>query len=69
MGEHIAIELWWPPLVAESKHEIVANLDAALSDEVVQRIEAIIGRDVERGEWFLSEKEKDFIRTQGEAVD
>lgn len=69
MAEHIAIEQWWPPLIAASKHEIQRDLDAALSDETVRRIEAIIGRKVDGEEWFLSEREKDFIRTQGEAVD
>ena len=46
MAEHIAIELWWPPLIAASKHEIQRDLDAALSDETVRRIEAIIGGEV-----------------------
>lgn len=69
MTEHSAIERWWPPLVAESKHEIQQDLDAALSEETVRRIEAILGREIEREEWLLTSFEKDFIRTQGEAVD
>jgi hypothetical protein len=68
-SEHIAIERWWPPLVAASKHQIQRNLDAALSEEVVHQIEAILGREIVVSEWLLTEREKEFIHTQGEAVD
>lgn len=70
MTEHSAIERWWPLLVAESKHEIQSDLDAPLSEETVRRIVEIVGADASGAqEWVLTEKEKDFVRTQGEAVD
>ena len=68
-AEHIAIERWWPQLIAASKHRIQRDLDAPLPDEIVRQIEAIIGRDIEGDGWVLTEGEKDFIRTQGEMVD
>jgi hypothetical protein len=68
-AEHIAIERWWPQLIAASKHEIQRDLDAPLPDEIVRQIEAIIGRDVDVDSWVLTENEKDFVRTQGEPVD
>ncbi|KQW05061.1 hypothetical protein ASC66_15420 [Leifsonia sp. Root4] len=68
-AEHIAIERWWPQLIAASKHRIQGDLEAPLPDEIVRQIEAIIGRDIEGDGWVLTEGEKDFIRTQGEPVD
>lgn len=69
MSERIAIERWWPPLIAASKHRIQEDLDAPLSEEIVRQIGAVVGREIPFDEWRLSEREKDFIRTQGEAVD
>ncbi|RZU67032.1 hypothetical protein EV379_3407 [Microterricola gilva] len=68
-AEHIAIEHWWPQLIAASKHRIQRDLDAPLADEIVRQIEAIVGRDIDGEGWVLTEWEKDFIRTQGEPVD
>lgn len=65
----IAIERWWPQLDADGKHEIQTDLDAALSAETVARIAEIVGQEIAEMRWLLTEAEKDFIRTQGEAVD
>ena len=68
-AEHIAIERWWPQLIAASKHRIQQDLDSPLPDEIVRQIEAIVGRDIGVDAWVLTAGEKDFIRTQGEPVD
>ncbi len=75
MSERIvAIERWWPRLDAERKHEIQADLDAALSALTVAQIAEITAQEITAqqlagGVWLLTATEKDFIRTQGEPVD
>lgn|GEM_PF-6885069 len=77
MSENAAIENWWPRLDVDSKHEILRDLDAPLSPRVAHAISglgaATVNGDDEDGDgaadMYLSERDKDFIRTQMEAVD
>ena len=60
------IERWWPHLSIEAKHRLLDDLDGEIDAATAAEIEAIIGGPVDTS---LSRAERDFIRTQMEAVD
>ncbi|AWB94985.1 hypothetical protein DCE93_04345 [Agromyces badenianii] len=60
------IERWWPHLSIPAKHRLLADLDAALDAQTVDEIETITGGTAPTR---LSPAERDFVRTQVEAVD
>ena len=60
------IERWWPHLSIEAKHRLLGDLDGEIDAATAAEIEAIIGGPVDTS---LSRAERDFIRTQMEAVD
>lgn len=65
-----AIELWWPALSIEGKHELQRDLTASLSAAVLQEIATIAGAEAVVDEALvLSRRDRDYIETQGEATD
>jgi len=60
------IERWWPHLSIGAKHRLLGDLDGEIDSATAGEIEAIIGGPVDTS---LSPAERDFIRTQMEAVD
>jgi len=60
------IERWWPHLSIAAKHRLLGDLDGEIDAATVAEIEAITGGPVDTS---LSRAERDFIRTQMEAVD
>lgn len=63
------IDRWWPHLEIEFKHEILADLKAPLSDQVLAEVARLSGQPKAPQPMALSEQEKDFILTQIEFVD
>ena len=63
------IELWWPHLDIEFKHEILRDPDAALSQGALAQVYRLCGGQLATSPVFLSASDKDFIRTQTELVD
>ena len=60
------IERWWPHLSIDAKHRLLVDLDGEIDEVTVAEIEEIVGGPVDT---TLSPAERDFIRTQMEAVD
>ena len=63
------IELWWPHLDIEFKHEILRNPDAALSQGALAQVYRLSDGELATSPVYLSASDKDFIRTQTELVD
>lgn len=63
------IERWWPHLDIDSKHEILADLDAPLSPKTLAEIARLCDFIIEEGSATLADREKEYIRTQIEVVD
>lgn len=65
------IEKWWPHVDIKCKHEILTDLDAPLSQTVLEAVAHITGHEpgTQASPVRLSEREKDYIRTQMEPVD
>ncbi|MDF2992450.1 MAG: hypothetical protein K0S37_2964 [Microbacterium sp.] len=70
----IPVERWWPPLPIEAKHRVLAAIEEAgdadevvLDDGLVAEIAEIDGSGEAPAR--LTSHERDFIRTQTEAVD
>lgn len=65
------IERWWPPLDVAFKHEILADLDAPLSEAALEAVYALSGKAPPAGAGVvrLTVAEQGYIRTQVEAVD
>ena len=64
-----AIERWWPHLEIEFKHEILVDLEAPLSSQTLAEVARLCGATIETGPATLSEREREYIRTQIEFVD
>ncbi|MGB4137604.1 MAG: hypothetical protein WA971_13630 [Microbacterium sp.] len=62
------IHTWWPRLTAASKHLLDDLGDRPLPERVRDEIGLITGHSVPPDR-CLSDGDRDFIRTQGEAVD
>jgi hypothetical protein len=60
------IERWWPHLSIEAKHRLLNDLDGEIDEATSAEIEEIVGGPVDTS---LSRSDRDFIRTQVEAVD
>ena len=74
MSELPPIEQWWPKLSLELKHEVLEDLTAPLSTDVITAINSILADDgvtVDEGAHpiRLDGAERGFIRTQVEQVD
>ncbi|GAA4376046.1 hypothetical protein [Agromyces bauzanensis] len=65
-SERVAIERWWPHLSIESKHRLLAALDAAIDEKTAAEIESVTGAGAPAR---LSGAEQQFVRTQVEPVD
>ncbi len=63
------IDRWWPYLDIDFKHEILANLDAPLSPKALAEVARLCDSIIEPGPATLSDREKEYIRTQIEVVD
>jgi hypothetical protein len=63
------IELWWPHLDIEFKHEILGDPDAALSQGALAQVYRLSDGELATSPIYLSPADKDFIRTQTELVD
>ena len=63
------IELWWPHLDIEFKHEILRNPDAALSQGALAQVYRLSDGEPATSPVYLSASDKDYIRTQTELVD
>jgi hypothetical protein len=65
------IEQWWPHLDIMHKHQILADLDAALSPVAIEAVWGLTGETppFAGGTVHLSAAEKSYILTQVEAVD
>ncbi len=65
-----AVEIWWPALSIEGKHDLQRDLTAPLSEAVLQEIASIAGSEaLVDDRLVLSMRDRDFIQTQGEATD
>jgi len=62
------IERWWAYLTTASRHQILEDLDAALSEPVCAEIARITGESVPEAV-RLGDEEQQFIRHQTEIVD
>ncbi|MCD2443553.1 hypothetical protein LQ757_14830 [Agromyces sp. SYSU K20354] len=60
------IERWWPHLSIAAKHRLLNDLDGEIDAATAAEIETLVGAPVDTS---LSTAERDFIRTQMEAVD
>lgn len=67
--EFPAIQRWWPRLSIRHKDEIEQDLNAQLSVSALEEIEQILAVTLPRAPHFLSQHDRDFVVTQGEAVD
>ena len=63
------IERWWPHLDIDSKHQILADLDTPLSPKTLAEVARLCDSNIEEGPATLSDREKEYIRTQIEVVD
>ena len=63
------IELWWPHLDIEFKHEILGDPDAALSQGALAQVYRLSDGELVTSPIYLTAADKDFIRTQTELVD
>lgn len=63
------IERWWPYIDIEYKHEILADLDAPLSEQALTQLSSLCSGPAVTGSVTLSENEKSYIHTQTEFVD
>lgn len=62
------IHQWWPRLSIDGKHLLERHGDAPVPDEVVDEIRELTGVAVPSGT-RLTTSDRDYIRTQREAVD
>lgn len=62
------IHTWWPSLSAEAKDVLDALGDQIIPDLVRDEVERLTGTRMMRDE-HLTIRDRDFIRTQREAVD
>jgi len=68
----IEIERWWPHLSIEAKHRLLQDLEAELDEEAIAEIVVIAarsGRPDAEPPVRLAPHERDYVRTQIEAVD
>jgi len=63
------IELWWPHIDIEFKHEILRDPDAALSPGALGQVAGFADGVAPAGPVYLTTSDKDYIRTQTELVD
>ncbi|WP_345067361.1 hypothetical protein [Leifsonia kafniensis] len=64
-----AVEVWWPHLTIEQKHEIQQDVSAPLSAAVREEIERIANIELSESHLQLSREAQSFIQTQSEPVD
>lgn len=62
------IHLWWPQLTIDAKHALEAQGDGAVPSSVREEIRELTGTAVPEGA-HLSGADREYIRTQREAVD
>lgn len=68
----LGIERWWPHLSIEARHLVLRDLDAELEASVIVEIVEIAERDGFADASIptrLDPRERDYVRTQIEAVD
>ncbi|GAA1213904.1 hypothetical protein [Rhodoglobus aureus] len=63
------IERWWPKLTISAKHELLKDLDAQISEAVLNEIESLLECSIPRSPQHLNNTERAFIDTQTEVVD
>jgi hypothetical protein len=61
-------EEWWPELPIDAKHTLLDALGEPLTDQVLDEIARITGERPD-GHPLLTEKDRQYIRTQTEQVD
>ena len=62
------IHQWWPHLTIDAKHALETPSDGSVPSCVREEIRALPGTTVPE-DARLSDADRDYIRTQGEAVD
>ena len=62
------IHEWWPHLTIDAKHELEASRDGIIPAAVAEEIRRLTGEPV-APDARLTPEDREFIRTQGEAVD
>ena len=62
------VHLWWPQLTIDAKHALEVQGDASVPTSVRDEIRELTGVTVPEGA-RLSDADREYIRTQREAVD